>query len=63
LAHSASLAFRQLIGVGNRTSYDFLKPAASARDCADETSPSFDAVGPHMLAGRPVRQEDFAGSL
>jgi hypothetical protein len=50
-----------LIGVGNRTSDDFLKPAASARDGAHETSASFGALGPQVVSG--LRQEDFAGSL
>jgi hypothetical protein len=63
LAHGASLAFRQLIGVGNRTSYDFIEPAASARDGADKTSASFGALRPQIVSEFPVRQEDFAGPL
>jgi len=63
LPHGASLALCQLFGVRNRTNYDFLKPAASSRDCAHQTSPSFGSLGPQIVPGCPVRQQDFAGSL
>jgi len=63
LAHGASFPLCQLYGVGSRSSYDFLKPTASARNGAQETSASFGALGPPIVSGFPVRQEDFAGSL
>ena len=63
LPHGASLALCQLFGVRNRTNYDFLKPAASARDGAHETSPSLGALRLQIVPGYHVRQEDFAGSL
>ena len=63
LPHGASLALCQLFGVLNRTNYDFLKPATTARDCAHETGTSFGALRPQTVFGCPVGQEDFAGSL
>ena len=63
LPHGALLALCQLFGVRNRTNYDFLKPAASARDGAHETSPSLGALRLQIVPGYHVRQEDFAGSL
>jgi len=63
LTQGTSLALSQLAGVSNRACDDFDEPTASARDGAHETSPSFGALRPQIVSGRPVRQEDFAGSL
>ena len=63
LPHGASLALCQLFGVRNRTNYDFLKPAASARDGAHETRASIGALRANVLAGRPVRHKESPESL
>jgi hypothetical protein len=63
LPHGVSLALCQLLSVRNRTSYDFLKPVASARNCLHETNPSFGALRLQIVSGCPVRQKDFTGSL
>ena len=63
VAQGTSFALCQLFSVGNRTNYDFLKPAAAARNCLHEASASFGALRPQVVSGFPVRQEDFAGSL
>ncbi len=62
LAHAAFLTCRDLLNVGHRARDDFVKPATTSGDGADEARATFDPRRTDFASGNAVREQDLPGS-